>query len=546
MVGIGRRPGSRTNTRAPTTPTPDESSRSLETGDEDWRVDDYDHVPRLSNDCYDAIAVCFASVNQDNGFYQSFTTKSLPSRELMNSFVQVYFEAFQSIFPLLHQPTFDPSQCHWLLVLAVATTGCRFSQQSWGVTRLMDNLLRRAVQLNIERNYHTSYCLWIAQSALLSQICMMWSGDTMLTDMAHANMAMVATLCRRVNAFVETDVDNISLVGQNWDLWVQAESKRRLAYCAWVLDTQHLMFFDLPPQIPNDLLQARMPCHEQFWEAQSQSRWSELLERTGNATTPHRPGRLGQELSRLYRTKRRPDNLSDFKFLILSMGVYRDAQRVENASAYLDILRPKDSSPLQQSQMGRIAIQHNHFLAFLLRVNFRELFAFSGWRIDDAERAKSCSRLQRWMKQRGPEARCAVLHAAKSFSYLRMYPTHGYHKSQCTLLSALMIWAYIDCSTSNDVESTAKDGVGEGRALTLRLDKCSIEEPLVETWLQKGGRIRPYLAGVGSLHEHGANGRLIKETARLFASDESWPLSYTVRFLLLGQFRSRAGCANGS
>ncbi|KAH7156067.1 fungal-specific transcription factor domain-containing protein [Dactylonectria macrodidyma] len=545
MVGIGRRPGSRTNTHAPTSPAPMEHGELPDTGDDDWRIDDYDHVPRLSNDCYDAIAVCFASVNQDNGFYQSFTTKPLPSQELMNSFIQVYFEAFQPILPLLHQPTFDPDQCHWLLVLAVATTGCRFSQQSLGVTRLMDNLLRRAVQLNIERNFRTSSSLWLAQSALLSQICMMWSGETMLTDMAHANMAMVATLCRRGNAFVDADVGNVSLSEGNWDCWVEAESKRRLAYCAWVLDTQQLMFFDLPPQIPNDLLQTRMPCHKQFWEAQSQRQWSELLEETGNAAALHHPGRLVQELSRIYRLKRSPDGLGDFHFLLLSMGIYRDAQRVETASAYLDILRPEDPSALLQTQMGRLAIQHNHFLAFLLRVNLRELFAFSGWRINDAEREKSCSRLKRWMKQRGPEARCAVLHAAKALSYLREYPTNGYHKSQCTLHSTLLIWAYIDCSTPNDIESTGDDEVGDARAITLRLDKCSIKESLVETWLQNGGRIRPYLPSVGSLQEKGANGRLIKETARLLASDESWPLSHTVRFLLLGHFRSKVGCAKG-
>lgn len=143
FVGIGRRPSSRTNTYRPNTPEP------LDTGNEDWRIDDYDHVPRLSHDPYNAITACFSSVNQDNGFYRSFTTKPLPSQDSMNSFIQVYFEIFQPIFPLLHQPTFDPSRCHWLLVLAVAATGCRFSRQSRGATRLMDDLLRRAVQLNV-------------------------------------------------------------------------------------------------------------------------------------------------------------------------------------------------------------------------------------------------------------------------------------------------------------------------------------------------------------------------------------------------------------
>ncbi|KAH6995762.1 fungal-specific transcription factor domain-containing protein [Ilyonectria sp. MPI-CAGE-AT-0026] len=536
FVGIGRRASSRTNTYRPNTPEP------LDIANEDWRIDDYDNVPRLSHETYNAIAACFASVNQDNGFYRSFTTKPVPSQDSMNSFIQVYFEVFQSIFPLLHQPTFDPSQCHWLLVLAVAATGCRFSQQSRGATRLMDNLLRRAVQLNIEQNPTTLSSLWLAQSALLSQICMMFSGDSMLTDMAHANTAMVATLCRRANAFVETETGNLSLFEGSWDCWVQAESKRRLAYCAWVLDTQHIMFWELPPVIPSELLQVQMPCDEQLWELPNQYRLLELLDGTRNSAVPCRLRRLGEELSYIYRTKRRPEGLSDFHTLILSMGVFRDANRLENPSAYLDILRQSDSPASQQSQMGRLAIQHNYLMALLLQIRARELFAFSGWRIDDAERAKSCFRLQRWGKERGSEARCAVFHAAKAFSCLRTYPTQGYHKTQCILLSTLMIWAYVDCCAPRNVEPTVDYGANEARAITLRFDKCSLDDSMVEEWLRNGEKVRPYLAGVGSLEERGATTRLIKETVRLLTSDESWPLSYTVRFLLQDHYSSKAEC----
>lgn len=246
----------------------------------------------------------------------------------------------------------------------------------------------------------------------------------------------------------------------------------------------------------------------------------------------------------MYGTRRRPEGLSDFHTLLLSMGVFRDAGRIENASAYLDILRQVDSSASQRPQMGWLAIQHNHVLALLLRISPRELFAFSGWRIDDAEREKSCSRLQRWGKQRSFDARCAVLHAAKAFSCLRTYPTQGYHHTHCTLLSSLMVWAYIDCCAPSDVEPTIEGRVGEVRAITLRFDKCSLEDPMVAKWLRTEERIRPYLAGVGSLEDHGATARLIKETARLLDIDESWPLSYTVRFVLLGHYNAKAGYIN--
>lgn len=84
-----------------------------------WELEDFDHVPRLSLQTYNTIATHFTKCNVDDGCYDPFTTMSLPPLDLMNSFTQVYFEDFQLIFSLLHQPIFDASQGHWAMVLAV-------------------------------------------------------------------------------------------------------------------------------------------------------------------------------------------------------------------------------------------------------------------------------------------------------------------------------------------------------------------------------------------------------------------------------------------
>lgn len=49
--------------------------------------------------------------------------------------MQLYFdEDFHPVFPLLHRPSFDPgcatTTAPWLLLLAVAVTGCRFSRNN--------------------------------------------------------------------------------------------------------------------------------------------------------------------------------------------------------------------------------------------------------------------------------------------------------------------------------------------------------------------------------------------------------------------------------
>lgn len=52
-----------------------------------------------------------------------------------------------------------------------------------------------------------------------------------------------------------------------------------------VLDTQHIMFWELPPVIPSELLQVQMPCDEQLWEVPSQCRLLELLAGTSTVSS---------------------------------------------------------------------------------------------------------------------------------------------------------------------------------------------------------------------------------------------------------------------
>lgn len=112
------------------------------------KLEDLGHVPRLQQSTYGNIVSCFSKLNVDNDFHLPFTSEGLPTINEMNAFVQVYFEEFHPVLPLLHQPTFNPNEAHWVLALAVAATGCRFSQVP-GSQKMADVLLeflRRAIQ----------------------------------------------------------------------------------------------------------------------------------------------------------------------------------------------------------------------------------------------------------------------------------------------------------------------------------------------------------------------------------------------------------------
>ena len=92
------------------------------------KAENFPHVQPLGRNNYEKILSIIAQASKERKIFRPFQKSALPSTEAFNCFVQLYFEHFQPIFPLLHQPSFNPSKSSWVLVLAVATIGCRYSK----------------------------------------------------------------------------------------------------------------------------------------------------------------------------------------------------------------------------------------------------------------------------------------------------------------------------------------------------------------------------------------------------------------------------------
>lgn len=115
-------------------------------------MENFAHVGRLSFEKYEEI-VENLETHANQPIYQSFGNPVLPSAEVMNSFIQLYFEHFHDTMPFIHKPSFDPSKENWILVLAVAATGCRFSQvprsDLYGLK--LTELVRRSIMVVVSR-----------------------------------------------------------------------------------------------------------------------------------------------------------------------------------------------------------------------------------------------------------------------------------------------------------------------------------------------------------------------------------------------------------
>lgn len=119
---------------------------SFDGSDGIWEPENLAHVRPLPQQVYNDIVVRYKKLNDITAQYTPFATGDFPSLAACNAFMQLFFEDFNPLLPIIHTPTFDPAQEHWLLVLAVLSTGCRFSHVPSAVecVDVLQEFVRRA------------------------------------------------------------------------------------------------------------------------------------------------------------------------------------------------------------------------------------------------------------------------------------------------------------------------------------------------------------------------------------------------------------------
>ncbi len=102
----------------------------------------------IPDDVYHEILRIFNITCVTSTHFSSFQGGLFPSSQTLSHFVYLYKENFQSILPFIHPSSFNISKSHWLLILALATTGSHF-QESDGAELLavaLHEFLNRAIQ----------------------------------------------------------------------------------------------------------------------------------------------------------------------------------------------------------------------------------------------------------------------------------------------------------------------------------------------------------------------------------------------------------------
>ncbi|KFY47536.1 hypothetical protein V496_10598 [Pseudogymnoascus sp. VKM F-4515 (FW-2607)] len=254
------------------------------------------HNPKynISVNTYQAI-IDWLDWTHDHRLAKSSPPLNIPSLDVMNLFIGLFFQHWHPQMPVLHLATLLvdedlPPALLAAMVIIGATYSHRRHTRSFTIT-LLDRV-RRGLLMNLEYDNGLVKEPMIIYTFLLLCHTGLWWGNNRSYELAESLRGSVVDLCRRKgfsNDFRRTSNLNQDTVAANgleirWRDWVIDESQKRLCWAVYMLDCQFPTLLNLPSTISRgELSRLECPCDEEFWQAPSARHWKRLL---GPASVP--------------------------------------------------------------------------------------------------------------------------------------------------------------------------------------------------------------------------------------------------------------------
>ncbi|KAJ5785667.1 uncharacterized protein N7503_010879 [Penicillium pulvis] len=242
------------------------------------------NLPRLSEDARTGILSIVAQTHPMGIDGQPMALNSpLLTLTALQKYCDLFFTRFNVTYPLIHQPTFNPSTVDPILLAAIlfmgATYGTREAHQL--AVGVHDNL---RIQLLGHPGFSPQPDLWVLQAMLLIDCFGKMRAGPKQRENAQLFHCVLIKLIRRSTCCSIQD----SPLAQSDDLehaWRQSmdlEQRKRLAMLCFMWDTQHAVLFSQSLCMSAFEIRSSLPCSSAAWEASSAREWVNLAARETN------------------------------------------------------------------------------------------------------------------------------------------------------------------------------------------------------------------------------------------------------------------------
>ncbi|KAL1857584.1 hypothetical protein Daus18300_010224 [Diaporthe australafricana] len=200
----------------------------------------------------------------------------LLSLQSVQTWLDLFFTQFNTTYPLIHMPTFNPSTTEPLLLLSILLLGATYLDK--GAHQLavcIHDVIRPSIFAHA--GFSARPELWTLQTILLVECFGKSRAGQKQHDMSHLFHGLLINLIRRSDcqsiAKTPAPQDGVSLA-EAWKLWAVAEQKKRLALLCFMWDTQHAVLFCQSLCMSAFELRCAMPCAQAIWEAPDAELWA--------------------------------------------------------------------------------------------------------------------------------------------------------------------------------------------------------------------------------------------------------------------------------
>ncbi|KAL4874490.1 fungal-specific transcription factor domain-containing protein [Aspergillus karnatakaensis] len=525
--------------------------------------EDYAHVPDVTVQAREE-TVSLIEAMEHQPHHPRFIDLRIPPSHVLNVWIQLYFERFHPVFPILHRPTFSAKRPHWLLVLAVAAIGAQFSalKDAYPCARALHELIRRQSTFLCEHRNQRSRDVWMLQVVTLQLLGFMFSGERRDLEIAELIQSVPIAMARRKR--VINDVlphERIARpdapLDQIWHLWILDEERRRLGFAIWLIDSAFSGHFELTTVSREAEYQNSLPQCEDRWNAPTAQSWLSLapgLASGRNQTLIHieangiwslvwgKTGVLGKEVMLQHH---------------LDIVTHRNVEGEEDKAASSDC----SSSLASARKLHTAETLQNllyHMESMCVSVPFVEIKPLTVHRImalgglmlfhspTVVPQGPALKRIYGHLKEEGiqrlsliwqcaaTDGRLALYYAVRIFELARKFQVAHPTAILFIYRATLIMWLY--SLLSENIRSGASeqsDIVGSRNVGSVILGGTDCVATLDMTeWIESGIRLVK-VSGIGILDRAEGRKRLLDEAISLFGAMKSWGVAKTYELLLI-------------
>ncbi|KAE8392769.1 C2H2 type zinc finger domain protein [Aspergillus alliaceus] len=533
---------------------------------------------QIEHPMYDNIYKAFLQLcRTENYLYPEFETRNFPPVGTLSHFIRLYFDSFQTVYPILHSFTFNPNTCHWLLTLAVSALGCHFARMSDqnGCATAFHEFLRRAIHVEKEKSRSGPTPLWLMQAMMLNCVGLIHGNNEEARSFALDSFGELVNLATREGLFCPSTRPKLLTMETSqeaqWATWIDDETRKRTGYFIWLLDCMLAYHFESRLLLSLDDGQAPLPSDESLWRASSSGVWRQLYDKSKG----YEEISLYSAVLTLYIEKKLVTNIGEFGHILLIHALYHRMWEVgdyfrrplsfwnptarkqsredaipsgsvwlpgipsysrwrNSACDCLDILHwTANSTIAKASGLEHPTVLHLHEARVVLLVPFREIrglittLATEKVRWDERQQTIEWHYILRWIKHDQYKARLAIIHAGASLWHVRRFSTDAFHEPVAVFLAILTLWAYGLCYSQvfPVVGSRGRPNNGLPNEPSFFYIDRPCDDELVQIFVRGGQAMKANVTGVGDICAPEGPQRILQVGCEALAGLTSWGIS---------------------